>query len=243
MSQSGWCDRIWQLVVGCSYVSEGCKHCYSARKIHNVYRDQEWAKELTCLNRDGVPGWTGKVVRRPEQLFKLDAWDCPSYVLVGDRGDLLHPKVPDEFIERALIAIENNPKNIYLLLTKRSERMASFFGKRKLPDNLWLGVSVEKSKYLHRVDDLHRTGAKKKFLSLQPLLGPVPVPDVDWVIVGGQQGGEQAATKLEWVEQVVEQAKAKGIPLYVNYLPGYKKLGFTTRDWPEYLQVWERPSA
>lgn len=132
-------------------------------------------------------------------------------------GDLFHPDVPDEFIDKVMTIIRNTPQHIYQLLTKRAERMSKYFSSHSIPQNAWLGVTVENSEYFGRIDLLRNLSASVRFLSCEPLLGPLEnmnLNGINWIIVGGESGPYARPMKEEWVLNIQRQAQANNIPFF-----------------------------
>ncbi|MEX1092732.1 MAG: phage Gp37/Gp68 family protein, partial [Acidimicrobiia bacterium] len=184
-----WTEATWNPVTGCTKVSTGCDNCYA---------------EAFAERFRGVPGHPyeqGFDLRLwPHRLEQPMKWRRPRIIFVNSMSDLFHEDVPIEFIERVIRVVEQTPHHTYQVLTKRPGRMASVLnriGREPLP-NLWLGTSIEVDRYVWRADKLRETGAAVRFLSLEPLLGPLPsldLSDIDWVIVGGESGQGIAARR------------------------------------------------
>jgi len=177
-SEIEWTEATWNPVTGCSKVSPGCKHCYAERM----------AKRLQAM---GLPKYAqGFRVALHERALGLPlSWTAPQMVFVNSMSDLFHADVPDAFVDQVLEVIRRASWHVFQVLTKRAQRLREVDQGMQWPANLWLGVSVESSDYLHRIECLRHTGACVKFLSLEPLLGPLPGLDlrgIDWVIVGGE---------------------------------------------------------
>ena len=175
-----WTEATWNPVTGCSKISPGCAHCYAERM----------AKRLQAM---GQPNYRdGFAVRTHERMLDLPlSWSKPRMVFVNSMGDLFHEEVPFEFIERVFDVMQATPRHTYQLLTKRADRLREVAPRLPWPDNVWMGVTVEDNERLVRVDKLREVPAAVKFLSVEPLLGPLPdlhLDGIDWVIVGGESG-------------------------------------------------------
>lgn len=203
-SAISWCDATWQVVAGCSVASPGCAHCYSARLLATRLKHLPWTKGLAVVGPDGTPHWTGEVRTRPDQLAEPLTWRDPLSIFVGDRGDLFHPAVPDAFLLRLFDVLrmnENRDKpHTILLLTKRAERMRDFAsrlmwdgsgaGRVYLRDagpanlarmlaHVWWGVTAEDQQRADkRIPALLATPAAHRWVSVEPMIGPVSLSDV-----------------------------------------------------------------
>lgn len=202
-----WTQHTWNPVTGCTKVSPGCKHCYAetmARRLQAMgARGYERGFQLT-LHHDRV-----------QQPLARKA---PTTYFVNSMSDLFHEDVPDAFIDQVLAVCLASPQHTYQVLTKRAERLPSFFAKRKVPPNVWLGVSVEDRKYgVPRIAQLRKVRAAVRFLSVEPLLedlGRVDLSDMHWVIVGGESGHGARPMRPEWAEGVRVQALAQGVAFF-----------------------------
>ena len=200
-----WADRTWNPVTGCVKASPGCAHCYAER----------FAERFR-----GVPGHPWEpgfdVTLRPERLGWPQTVKRPSVVFVGSMTDLFQLQVPDGYLDDVFAAMERTHRHVYLLLTKRSGRMRHFvrlrYGASGPPAHIWLGVSVETRRYLRRIDDLRWTPAAVRFVSAEPLLGPLHVDGVralrlnldgiHWVIAGGESGPGARPVHVEWLRHL-----------------------------------------
>lgn len=198
MSGIEWTEQTWNPVTGCTKVSPGCKHCYA----------ETMAKRLQAM---GAPGYENgfKLSILPERLKQPLQRHKPTMYFVNSMSDLFHEGVPDEFIDRIMEVIRVTPQHTYQILTKRSGNMREYFSTRSVPDNAWLGVSVENKKYgIPRIPDLVAIKAKTRFLSVEPLLediGHVPLKGIHWVIVGGESGPGARPMKEAWAINVRNQ--------------------------------------
>jgi protein gp37 len=175
---------------------------------------------------DGDPGSSGPgfgLSIHWDQLELPKRWVKPRFIFVNSMSDLFHPEVPDTFIEEVFSVIRETPRHTYQVLTKRSKRLASVAHSLDWPRNLWMGVSLENSRYKFRVDDLRKTRAAIKFLSIEPLLGPIGQLDlqlIDWVIVGGESGSQARPARYDWVSSVRDQCVARGVPFFFKQWGG-----------------------
>ncbi len=205
-----WTDFTWNPVSGCTKVSQGCKHCYAERLANRFWKDRPFT-----------------VVRlHPERLEQPATWKKPRTVFVNSMSDLFHESVPDDFIRKVFATMAANPQHTFQILTKRSERLSRLGRRLTWPDNVWMGVSVEDRKAVNRIDELRRTPAKVRFLSLEPLIGPLPRLNLDgiaWVIVGGESGPGARPMKEEWVQDLLRQCHKVGIAFFFKQWGGIFK--------------------
>jgi len=210
-----WTDGTWNPVRGCSKISPGCKHCYAetfAERFRNV---------------PGHPYEQGFNLRLvPEKLKEPLAWKRPRRIFVNSMSDLFHEGVPFGYIAEVFDVIRRAHWHQFQILTKRAERLAELSPQLEWTPNVWQGVSVENADYLHRVDCLRQTGAKVKFLSLEPLLGPLPnlnLSGVDWAIVGGESGPGARPMLKEWVTEIRDRCAEAGVPFFFKQWGGVNK--------------------
>lgn len=215
-----WTEHTWNPVVGCTKVSPGCANCYA----------EALASRLKSMGvRQYANGF--KVTLLPERLEEPTRRRTPTVYFVNSMSDLFHEAVPDNFIEKVLDVIQRSPRHLFQILTKRAERMESFFLSRPVPLNAWLGVSVEDRKYgVPRVAHLQKIQAKVRFLSVEPLLesiGGLDLSGIHWVIVGGESGPKARPMKPAWAEELRDQCVAQEIPFFFKqwgtYGPDGKK--------------------
>lgn len=175
-----WTDATWNPTTGCSKVSEGCRFCYAENmSLRFGWSKKPWSAANAAEN----------VIEHPERLRKPYSLKVPSRIFVNSMSDLFHEQVSDEFIARVFEVMADLPQHTFQVLTKRPERAATWPG--PWPVNIWQGTSVEDARVLHRVDSLRRCGAQTRFLSCEPLIGPLAGLNLDgihWVIVGGESG-------------------------------------------------------
>jgi len=195
-----WTDATWNPVTGCDKVSPGCLRCY-AEPFSERFR--------------GVPGHPFErgfdLTLRPDRLRQPLGWKSPRRIFVNSMSDLLHKRVPDEFIGRVFDVIKEADHHVFQVLTKRSSRMAAFtrrrYGDNPPPRNAWLGVSIEDGLRKARIAHLRRAAGAVRFLSIEPLIGPIGKMDltgIDWVIVGGESGPGHRRMLSEWVDEIHE---------------------------------------
>jgi protein gp37 len=210
-----WTDATWNPVRGCTKISPGCKHCYA---------------ETFAERFRGVPGHPfeqGFDLRLVESALSLPLqWRAPRRIFVNSMSDLFHEDVPDSFIRRVFEVMRRASQHEFQVLTKRSQRMAEIAGSIDLAANVWMGVSVESEKYVSRVDDLRTVRADVRFLSVEPLLGPIPRLDlrgIHWVIVGGESGPRARPMSATWVRSVRDRCRREGVPFFFKQWGGVRK--------------------
>ena len=210
-----WTNSTWNPVTGCTKVSPGCRHCYAeimARRL-KAMGSANYARgfELTMHEH---------VVAAPLE------WKRPMNIFVNSMSDLFHENVPLEFILRVFDVMTRADLHTFQILTKRSERLLKLGDNLSWPDNVWMGVTVERGDYTYRIDDVRGTGARLKFLSLEPLLGPMPDLDlqgIDWVIVGGESGPQARPMSPEWVVDIRDQCIEAAVPFFFKQWGGTRK--------------------
>jgi protein gp37 len=212
-----WTDETWNPVVGCDRISPGCDHCYAIGVAHRALQP---AHEGLTIRRPGEPAdWSGVIRCLPERLEIPGRWRRPRRVFVNSMSDLFHPAVPAEFIIQVFDVMANADQHTFQVLTKRPQRMAAVLATHFATPvaNVWLGVSIENDRYAWRADYLRRTPAAVRFLSLEPLLGPLPSLDltgIDWAIVGGESGTGARPMHPSWPRDLRDRCGAAGVPFF-----------------------------
>lgn len=217
-SKIEWTEATWNPTTGCTRVGPGCEHCYATRYTHRLAcMGQQAYVGLTVCNQRGDRHFNG-VVRCHEDRLEVPArWRKPTTVFVNSMSDLFHEKVPHEFIQRTFAVMTKVNRHTFQILTKRSRRLVELSPSLTWTPNIWMGVSVENVDYTFRIDHLRETGAAIKFLSLEPLLGPLPelnLTGIDWVIVGGESGPGARCMDIAWVREIRDQCQQAGIPFF-----------------------------
>jgi protein gp37 len=210
-----WTEATWNPVTGCSKISIGCANCYAERM----------ARRLRAI---GLPHYSqGFEVAIHEELLSLPLrWRKPKIIFVNSMSDLFHEKVPDEFIVRAFDVMNRASRHRFQILTKRSLRLSQMSSILPWADNIWMGVTVEDQKCAYRIDHLRKTSAKIKFLSMEPLLGPLSDLDlagIHWVIVGGESGPGARPLNSEWVIDIKTKCQKRNIPFFFKQWGGTNK--------------------
>ncbi len=225
-----WTETTWNPVTGCSQVSDGCKHCYAYRM----------AKRLQAMGNKRYAN--GFEITLHDDLVDLPkSWKRPRKIFVNSMSDLFHEKIPEKFIEKIFRTISATPQHTFQVLTKRAERLAALAPQLPWADNLWMGVTVESGKYRSRIDLLRTVPAAVRFLSVEPMIGPVPnlnLQGIDWVIVGGESGPGSRVISASWVEDLRDQCLAGGVPFFFKQWGGFnkKRAGrlLDGREWSQY---------
>ncbi|WP_378739054.1 DUF5131 family protein [Nocardia brasiliensis] len=216
-----WTEATWNPVTGCDRVSVGCDHCYA----------MTLAKRLKAMGaekyqNDGDPRTSGPgfgVAIHPSALDVPLRWRQPRVVFVNSMSDLFHAKVPIGFIRDVFDVMSQTPQHTYQVLTKRSLRLKRIADQLEWPANAWVGVSVEKASYLDRVDHLREVPAAVRFLSCEPLLGPLDelrLDGIGWVIAGGESGAGHRPMNPEWVRGIRDVCQRSGIPFFFKQWGG-----------------------
>ena len=205
-----WTDATWNPVTGCTKISRGCDHCY-AERFSERFR--------------GVPGHPFErgfdLQLRPDRVDQPREWHRSRVVFVNSMSDLFHKEIPSAFVDRIFSTMEAADWHVYQVLTKRSSLMKKYLEKRyvdrQCPDHIWCGVSVEDAQAKSRIQHLRDSRATTRFLSLEPLIGPLGVLDlrnIDWVIVGGESGPGARPMREEWARSIRDQCEAEGVAFF-----------------------------
>lgn len=210
-----WTEMTWNPVTGCIKVSQGCKHCYAERM----------AKRLVAMKSPRyVNGFQPTL--HPDLIDLPRRWKKPRLVFVNSMSDLFQEDVPLDFIQAVFRTMVECPQHTFQVLTKRSERLLELADQLPWADNIWMGVSVEDERVIHRITDLSNTPAKVKFLSCEPLIGPLhdlPLRNMDWVIVGGESGKGARPMKEDWAQSIRVQCADAGVAFFFKQWGGVRK--------------------
>jgi|TARA_R110002012_G_scaffold321121_3_gene547647 protein gp37 len=239
MAQSSieWTEMTWNPTTGCTKVSAGCKFCYA----------EVMSKRLKAM---GVEKYKDnfKVRIHEKELDTPSKWKSPKIVFVNSMSDLFHPNIPVDFIQRVFKVMNNHPQHVFQILTKRADVLNYYDAEGWLEwsHNIWMGVSVEDERVTERIDLLSQTNARTKFLSCEPLIGPLDnlnLQNIDWVIVGGESGHKPRPMEPEWVEDIKNQCLENDTKFFFKQWGGTnkKKTGreLNGRTWdqmPEIIQ-------
>lgn len=210
-----WTQITWNPITGCTKISPGCKHCYAERMSKRLKSMgvRKYANEFSLTLHD-------EVLELPLK------WKAPKYVFVNSMSDLFHEQVPLEFILKVFTVMKEASWHQFQILTKRSNRLMELRYKVDWPSNVWMGVSVENQDYTFRIEHLKQTSAFIKFLSLEPLLGPLPnlnLEGIDWVIVGGESGPGARVMRQDWVIDIRNQCINNKTPFFFKQWGGVNK--------------------
>lgn len=217
MAQSSieWTEMTWNPTTGCSKISAGCKFCYA----------EIMSKRLLAM---GIEKYKDNFeVRTHEASLRIPySWKHSKIVFVNSMSDLFHKDVPLDFIKRVFEVMNDNPQHVFQVLTKRAERLFEVHKELKWTHNIWMGVSVENDKVKNRIDFLRKTNARVKFLSCEPLIGPLKklnLKKIDWVIVGGESGHAPRPMDTEWVLDIQLQCEDNGVAFFFKQWGGKNK--------------------
>ena len=239
LSDIEWTEATWNPLTGCNKISPGCKNCY-AEKLS--YRLQKMGQHNY---RNGFA-----LTLHHHALEIPLKWKKPKVIFVNSMSDLFHKEVPLSFIKKVFKVMNQCPQHQFQILTKRAEQLQKIAPQLKWTDNIWMGVSVENKNYIKRIDTLLKTKAKIKFLSLEPLLGPLKglkLKGIDWVIVGGESGPKARPVQAEWIMQIRDQCVAQKTPFFFKQWGGVRKhktgRQLEGRTWDEMPKVFVRKFA
>ena len=210
-----WTDSSWNPITGCEKVSPGCSNCYAERMAHRLQ-----AMGLSNY-RYGF-----KVTIHKRELKKPLNWKKPQSIFVNSMSDIFHASVPSEFIQAIFATMNKAHWHVFQVLTKRPERLFEINDLVNWSENIWMGVSVENDKYKYRIQMLRQCDAKVKFVSFEPLLGPInnlSLKVINWVIVGGESGPRARPMKEDWVLDIHNACIQHGIPFFFKQWGGFRK--------------------
>jgi len=217
-----WTEATWNPSTGCDRISAGCDNCYALALAKRLK-----AMGAAKYQNDGDPRTSGPgfaITVHPDALCVPYRWTEHRLVFVNSMSDLFHARVPIGFVRDVLAVIADTPQHTYQLLTKRSARLRKIADQLEWPANLWVGVSVEDQANTSRIDDLRSVPASVRFLSCEPLLGPLPGIDLDgigWVIVGGESGHGHRPVGEEWVREIRDACVAARVPFFFKQWGGH----------------------
>ena len=217
MAQSSieWTEMTWNPTTGCDKISAGCKYCYA----------EVMTRRLMAM---GIEKYSEgfKIRTHVDSLNIPYSWKKPKVVFVNSMSDLFHPEVPVEFIKAVFEVMNDNPQHIFQVLTKRADRLYEVNNQLNWTGNIWMGVSVEDGRVIDRIDFLRQTNAKTKFLSCEPLIGPLMnlnLKNIDWVIVGGESGRKARPMKEWWVWGIKQQCQEQEVAFFFKQWGGVNK--------------------
>lgn len=210
-----WTEATWNPVTGCTKISPGCKFCYADRM----------AQRLKAMGQERYRNGF-QLTLQPDALQTPLKWKRPRVIFVNSMSDLFHKDVSLDYIQQCFGVMAEASQHTFQILTKRADRVAELSTELPWPKNIWMGTSVESVDYLHRVRSLQRVPAHVRFLSVEPLLGPIPrIPlrSIHWVIVGGESGPGARPMPESWVAQIRDQCVTKGVPFFFKQWGGVNK--------------------
>jgi len=210
-----WTEATWNPTTGCDRTSPGCDNCYALTLSRRLK-----AMGNPKYQRDGDPVTSGpgfKLTVHPDQLALPHRWKAPRTIFVNSMSDLFHPDVPDEFIDDVFQVMADTPRHTFQVLTKRPQRLSKIAKQLPWPDNVWMGVSVESDRYSFRANHLRQVPAAVRFISAEPLLGPLPKLDltgIDWVIAGGESGPGARPMHPTWAKDLRDRCNEKNVAFF-----------------------------
>ncbi len=231
-----WTEKTWNPTTGCTKVSAGCKHCYAERITKRFPNHFPHGFQFTL---------------HPERLDQPRRWRKPSLIFVNSMSDLFHEEMPLDFLKKVFEVMRETPWHIYQVLTKRHKRLAELAPElAPWPENVWIGVSVENASYKERIHYLREVPAAVRFISFEPLIGPIGKVDltgIHWIIVGGESGPKRRPIHKEWVIELRDQALEQGVAFFFKQWGGYSpKSGgrkLEGKEWNEMPQALDRHMA
>jgi protein gp37 len=241
MAQSSieWTEMTWNPITGCDKISAGCKYCYA----------EVMSRRLQAM---GVEKYKNgfKLSMHEDVLLIPYGWKSPKIVFVNSMSDMFHEDVPFPFIQKVFKTMNENPQHTFQVLTKRSDILLKYHKGLNWTHNIWMGVSVEDERVKYRIDELRQTNARTKFLSLEPLIGPLPkinLKKIDWVIVGGESGRRPRPMDVDWVLDIQQQCEKAKVAFFFKQWGGTNKkitgriLNERTYDEMPFLEHFEAP--
>lgn len=253
LSRIEWTNATWNPVTGCTQVSPGCDRCYALalarRRLRSIYLRRKPVKESAEAETDpfAVRLW-------PERVDDPAHWRSPRMIFVNSMSDLFHVDIPEPFTRRLFEVMLGADRHVYQILTKRPARAARFIARNVdlfrdglLPKHIWIGTSVELQSVAYRVDHLRGVPARVRFLSCEPLLGPLALDlhDIHWVIAGGESGRGYRALDLDWARSIRDQCRVAKVPFFFKQVGGYTpKAGgreLDGRRWDQFPSIVRQP--
>jgi protein gp37 len=220
-SRIEWTEATWNPTTGCDRTSPGCDNCYALTLARRLKAMGQPKYQHDGDARTSGPGF--RLTLHPDTLDVPRSWTSPRVIFVNSMSDLFHPDVPLDYIRAVFDVIADTPQHTYQVLTKRSKRLAWLGAELDWPPNLWMGVSVETARYAFRLDHLRQVDAAVRFVSAEPLLGPLPDLDlsgIHWLIAGGESGPQARPMDETWVVDLREQCRGAGVPFFFKQWGG-----------------------
>lgn len=252
-----WTESTINPTMGCSIVSPGCEHCYAMRQAYRLEKmGQGGYKGLTKKLKSGKIVWTGKISLDISKLLKAVKTKKPTMFFINSMSDLFHKDIPFNFIDDVYEIIGYAKEHTFQILTKRPDRALEYYNWTNIFKawgewkHIWLGTSVENQATAdERIPFLLRTPAAVRWLSIEPLLGPIykaryfELKTLDWVVVGCESGPKRRECKVEWVKSIVEQCKQDQIPVFVKQIQSNGQVLKDIEQFPKHLQIREYPNG
>jgi len=216
-----WTEATWNPTTGCDQTSPGCDNCYALALAKRLKAMGSAKYQADGDARTSGPGF--RLTIHPDTLAIPRSWVAPRTIFVNSMSDLFHPDVPETYIRSVFDVMADTPQHTYQVLTKRSKRLAQLGPRLDWPVNVWMGVSVESEKYSFRLDHLRSVDAAVRFVSAEPLLGPLPSLGLDgihWLIAGGESGPKARTIDPEWVADLRDQCDTSGVPFFFKQWGG-----------------------
>lgn len=217
MAQSSieWTEMTWNPTTGCNKISAGCKHCYA----------EVMARRLQAMGIEKYKD--GFELRLHEDALQIPyTWKSAKVVFVNSMSDLFHKDVPLSFIQKVFKVMNENPQHTFQVLTKRADVLYKYHKELNWTHNIWMGVSVEDERVVKRIDYLRKINARVKFLSCEPLIGPLNnlnLKNIDWVIVGGESGRQPRPMDADWVLDIQQQCEVNNVAFFFKQWGGTNK--------------------
>lgn len=234
-----WTQSTWNPTTGCDRISAGCDNCYALKLAGRLKRMGQARYQVDGNEKTSGPGFG--ITLHPDVLDMPRHWKRPRMIFVNSMSDLFHARVPIDYIRDVFTVMEETPQHTYQILTKRSLRLTRVADKLPWPSNVWMGVSVEGPEQLKRIDHLRSVPAAVRFLSAEPLLGPldgIDLTDVHWLIAGGESGFRARAVDPEWIRSLRDASHDAGVPFFFKQWGGRTpKAGgrvLDGREWSEF---------
>ncbi len=210
-----WTQSTWNPITGCTKISPGCKNCYAERMARRLHAMRQ------ANYRNGF-----KLTVHPQTVSLPLSWKKPQMIFVNSMSDLFHAQAPKDFIREIFSTMNQACWHVYQILTKRAEQLTKLDKSLPWADNIWMGVTVESSDYLYRINHLRQSSALNKFISFEPLLGSIGtlnLEGIDWVIAGGESGPGARIVQKEWITEIRDQCINAGIPFFFKQWGGVRK--------------------
>jgi protein gp37 len=225
-SRIEWTEATWNPVAGCTVISPGCTNCYAMRMAARL--EKMGQAKYTGITRasGGRAKWNGRIVLDEASLTLPKKWKRGRTIFVNSMSDLFHDSVDVDFVKRVFLTMRDTPQHTYQVLTKRADRLEELASQLPWPANVWMGVSVESAEYEWRIDHLRRTPAAVKFLSLEPLLGPLDrlnLKGIDWAIAGGESGPNARPVDASWIRAIRDQCNEEKVAFHFKQWGGTNK--------------------